>query len=224
MPQRRSPLVTSYFYHIFNRGVARQPTFLSTYDYSHAELALEYYEYFMPKISLSRLKDQSVERRQEVFANMSSGEKNVEIISYVFMPNHFHLLLKQTRENGISEFMSQFSNSYTRYFNTKHNRVGPVFQGRFKSVLVESTEQLIHLSRYIHLNPVASAIIKEDKLFDYKWSSLRYYIQDLKESFIVSESVLSNFTSKEKYREFILDHVGYSQALEKVKHLALEEL
>lgn len=72
------------------------------------------------------------------------------------MPNHFHLLIKQTEQNGISEFVGKFSNSYTKYYNTKHNRVGALLQGQLKAVLIESGEQLIHVSRYIHLNPTSS--------------------------------------------------------------------
>ena len=83
------------------------------------------------------------------------------------MPNHFHLLLKQTIDNGISHFLSKFTNSYTKYFNTKYNRVGPVFQGVFKSVHIESDEQLMHLSRYIHLNPVVSAVVEKQNLLSY---------------------------------------------------------
>lgn len=221
MSQRREPLVTGYYYHIFNRGVARQPTFISSYDYSNAKLGLSYYRFKDPQIPLSRFKELSIERREEFLANMVNEEKLVEIHAYVFMPNHFHFLLKQLKDGGISQFLSKFTNSYTRYFNMKHNRVGPVFQGRFKSILVESTEQLVHLSRYIHLNPVASAVVKENELLDYKWSSLRDYL-DGKSSIVSLQDVLSTFSNPEKYRGFVFDHAAYAEELEKVKHLTFE--
>lgn len=221
MPQRRDPLVTGYYYHIFNRGVARQPTFISSYDYSNAKLGLSYYRFKDLKIPLSRFRELSIERREEFMTDMTNDEKLVEIIAYVFMPNHFHFLLKQLRDGGISHFLSKFTNSYTRYFNTKHNRVGPVFQGRFKSVLVESTEQLVHLSRYIHLNPVASAVIREDELMDYKWSSLKDYL-DEKSIIVDFQDVLSTFRKSKDYRDFVVDHIAYAKELEKVKHLTFE--
>src|SRR3989344_7368319 len=154
MSDRRTPLVKGEYYHIFNRGVARQPTFLNRNDYKRALLTLSYYRFSSPPVRLSRFKEFSQEERNRIALNMQKKKKFAEIISFVFMPNHFHLLLKQTVNNGISHFLSKFTNSYTKYFNTKYNRVGPVFQGVFKSVHIESDEQLMHLSRYIHLNPV----------------------------------------------------------------------
>ena len=77
----------------------------------------------------------------------------VTFVSYVLMPNHFHLLVQQLTDDGISRLMKLLSDSYTRYFNTKNERVGPLLQGQFKAVRVESDEQLLHLSPYIHLNP-----------------------------------------------------------------------
>ena len=76
----------------------------------------------------------------------------MEIICYCLMPNHLHLLLRQLMDGGISKFMSNFANSYTRYFNTKSKRKGPVFEGKFKAKRIETDEQLLHLSRHIHLN------------------------------------------------------------------------
>lgn len=223
MPEFRTPLITNEYYHVFNRGVARQPTFLSKNDYEQALLALSYYRFVNPPMRLSRYKELSVEERSITLSELQGNEKRVEIISFVFMPNHFHMLLKQTAENGISSFISQFSNSYTRYFNTKHNRVGPIFQGVFKSVHVETTEQLVHLSRYIHLNPVVSTVIRENDLSTYRWSSLPDYLEEKNFSIIYSEPILEQFSSRKEYLNFVSDHVGYARELEQVKHLILED-
>lgn len=134
------------------------------------------------------------------------------------MPNHFHLQVRQLKENGISIFMSQVLNSYTKYFNTKYERVGALFQGAFKSVLIETDEQLIHLSRYIHLNPVVSGISKNPE--DYHWSSYHEYLE---EPVLCSPSeVLNFFQSKEKYKEFVQDQIEYGTILEILKHQTLE--
>lgn len=221
MPNHRVPLVTNEFYHVFNRGVARNPVFLTKHDYEQALLALSYYSFMTPPMKLSRFKELSIEERGQALQELQNNNKYVEIISFVLMPNHFHLLLKQTTDNGISAFLSKLTNSYTRYFNTKHERVGPLFQGVFKAVHVENNEQLIHLSRYIHLNPVASFAIPEKELFSYQWSSLLLFLNK-KPSFVQARPILDHFRSREEYKVFLLDQIDYAKELEKIKHLTLE--
>lgn len=221
MPYNHVPLVTNEYYHVFNRGVARNPVFLSQYDYEQALLALSYYSYVEPPMKLSRFKGLSVEERENVFRNLQGHMRYVDIISFVFMPNHFHLLLQQATDKGISTFVSQFTNSYTRYFNTKHERVGPLFQGVFKAVYIESDEQLLHLSRYIHLNPVASFVIHEKDLLKFRWSSFPEFIAH-KPMIVNTKPILEHFSSKEDYKTFVLDQIDYAKELEKIKHLTLE--
>lgn len=221
MPDLRVPLVTREFYHVFNRGVARLPIFLSKRDYQQALLSLFYYSCSNPPMKLSRFKELSISDRQEVLTAIQNSVKKVEIICYVLMPNHFHLLLRQVEDNGISTFISNFTNSYTRYFNTRHDRVGPLLQGKFKAVHIENDEQLVHLSRYIHLNPVTSFIINESEIFDYPWSSLPTYI-NIQPTFISPTPILEHFSSIESYKHFLLDYVQYARELEKIHHLILE--
>lgn len=201
MPDLRVPLVTREFYHVFNRGVARLPIFLSKWDYQQALLTLHYYSCSNPPMKLSRFKELSVTDRQTVLTTIQNSVKKVEIICYVLMPNHFHFLIKQIEDNGISSFISNFTNSYTRYFNTRHDRVGPLLQGVFKAVHVENDEQLIHLSRYIHLNPVTSFIIKDSEIFNYPWSSLPSFINS-HTSFVSSTPILEHFPSIDSYKKF----------------------
>ncbi len=138
------------------------------------------------------------------------------------MPNHFHFLLKQLKEGGITEFLSKLCNSYTKYFNTKYKRVGPLLQGEFKAVLVESDEQLLHLSRYIHLNPLVSYIVKNLDL--YEWSSYEEYINSKSKGVCVKENVLSFFKSPASYKQFVLDQAEYGEKLELIKHQLHEEI
>lgn len=191
-------------------------------DYAHAMLAISFYRFANPPLPLSRFKELGIEEKEQLLKSLKNTEKLVEIVCFVLMPNHFHFLLKQQQDNGISKFLSQFTNSYTRYVNTVHERVGPLFQGMFKSVHVETNEQLLHLSRYIHLNPVVSHIIRKEDLFSYPWSSLPEYFQKIP-SLVWSEPVLQQFTSIEGYKNFLLDHVGYAKELEKIKHLSLDD-
>lgn len=221
MSYRRTPLVKEEIYHVYNRGVAKQPTFLNHKDYERSMLALSYYRFRKVPMRLSRFKELSNQLRNELLERLQNTSKHVDIISFVLMPNHFHFLLKQNEENGISIFLSKFTNSYTKYFNTKRSRTGPIFQGVFKSVHIESNEQLIHVSRYIHLNPVASFLIDESELFSYPWSSLPDYLKG-KSSLINLDIVLKQFPSTNEYQKFVADRIDYSKKLEQIKHLTLE--
>lgn len=123
------------------------------------------------------------------------------------MPNHFHLLLKQKIKNGIPKFLSNSSNSYTRYFNTKRKRVGPLFQGIFKAVRIETDDQLIHVSRYTHLNPVASLVIKDEELGNYPWSFFPEYLRPKSEMVCEQKVILDFFSSRLAYRKFVYNQI-----------------
>lgn len=152
-----------------------------------------------------------------------ANKKTVEMVAYCFMPNHFHLLLKQVTDGGISKYLRQSVNSYVKFFNTKHKRVGSLFQGMFKAVHIESDEQLIHVSRYIHLNPLVSYLVDQKELLGYSWSSLQTYIGKTDDNFITTKSVLSHFKSRNEYLQFIFDQEDYGKNLERLKHLVFEE-
>jgi putative transposase len=223
MPLRETPLVSNEFYHVFNRGVARQPTFKVKKDYERFMLCMTYYSYESVPIKLSRLLTMHDEDRVRILSELSSqNSKKVDIISYVLMPNHFHMLLRQVVDNGISKYMKQAINSYSKYFNTRHERVGPMFQGVFKAVRIETDEQLIHLSRYIHLNPFVSSIVKEKDLVSYPWSSLPVFLGVKNDSLISTEPVTQYFSDMEKYKRFVFDHMNYARKLEVIKHILHE--
>lgn len=137
------------------------------------------------------------------------------------MPNHFHFLLRQLKDGGITEFVSKATNSYTKYFNTKHRRIGPLFQGEFKAVPIETEEQLLHVSRYIHLNPFVADLVKNLDLFPY--SSYKNFISPESNNFCVTKPILDFFKNPDEYKAFIDDHSAYAKELERVKHLLIDE-
>jgi putative transposase len=225
MPGRLVSLVNDEIYHVFNRGIAHLPTFLNTTDYERAFHTLIYYQNINPPIKYSTFIEQPTEDRTYIL-NKFAKEKNItaEIICYCFMPNHFHLLLKQKRKNGISKFIGNFENSYTRYFNTKSERNGPMFQGRFKAVRIETDEQLLHVSRYIHLNPFTSSIIQKiDNLKNYLFSSFPEYLNISKTDFFNKRLILSHFKNTQCYQQFIYNQANYQRELGRIKHLILEK-
>lgn len=223
MPLRVTPLVNGEYYHVYNRGVALQPTYSSKKDYDRFMLSISYYRFNNIPFRLSRFLQISENERESIITSLkAANNKSVDLIAFCLMPNHFHILLQQKSEGGISKFMKQVTDSYTRYFNTKHDRVGPLFQGAFKAVRVENDEQLIHLSRYIHLNPLVSYVVREVDFTDYFWSSLRNYMSD-DFQLVSPKIVLNNFKSPQDYLKFVMDQVDYGKELEKIKHLTLEK-
>lgn len=225
MPGRKIPLITGQVYHIFNRGVAEQPTFLDKKDYQRALETAFFYQNLKTPLRYSYFIRLTRDRRLEILKKLrEEKDYSVDIIAYCFMPNHFHFLLKQLKDTGISIYMSNLCNSYTRYFNTKRKRIGPIFQGKFKGVRIGTDEQLLHVQRYIHLNPYSSYVVKTlNELEDYQCSSLPEYLGLRDQEFCKKELVLKgHFRDTKTYRKFIFDQADYQRRLEQIKHLTLE--
>ena len=223
MPIRKVPLVTGEYYHVFNRGVNKQPIFTGKRDYVRALETLKFYLPEDPPVRYSKFMLTSKEEREKILSNMNKRERIIDIISYCFMPNHFHLLAKQNKDRGITKFMRNFQISYTLFFNLKYERTGPLLTGQFKAVRVEDDEQLLHTSRYIHLNPYTSFIVQNfQDLETYPYSSLTEYLGKNLEGICDKEIILSNFKDTEVYKKFLFDQADYQQKLEQIKHLLLE--
>lgn len=224
MPFRKIPLVTDEFYHIFNRGVASQPTFLNKRDYQRMMELIPFYQNDNLPFRYSKFLMLNLKERMLAWEKIIKAEDFlVEIVAYCLMPNHFHFLLKQTKENGIRQFIGNIVNSYTKYFNTKKERTGPLFQGRFKAVRVETDNQLLHLSRYIHLQPFTSHLVKSlEELIEYPYSSFPEYLGKPGKGVCVKEEVLAHFKSRESYKQFVFDNADYQRKIERIKHLLFE--
>lgn len=223
MPIRKLPFVNGEYYHVYNRGVNRRKLFLKERDYFRFIQTVEYYSFSDHRLKFSAYLDLSPNIKTDYFNNLKT--KSIEIISFVLMPNHFHFLLKQTDDKGITNFIRLFENSYAKYFNLKHERIGHLFQGQAKAVHIATNEQLLHVSRYIHLNPITSSIVKSIKeLETYPWSSYPSYLNARNFcKFVTTQIILEQFESIKKYKEFVSDQSGYQQELELIKHLSLEE-
>lgn len=226
MPYRKVVLAPGEIYHVFNRGVASLPIYLNTRGYLRFLDLVDYYRFSNTPFSFSQLMSLQNEEGEKILAGLKKENTiHAEILVYCLMPNHFHFLLKQITDKGISIFMRNLQDSYAKYFNIKNERAGPLFQSMFKAVRIESDEQLLHVSRYIHLNPSTAYIVEPENLEDYKWSSLNSYLDKNFNSvgyFVNPEIVLSFFKKREDYKKFILDQASYQRELDKIKHLVLE--
>lgn len=206
----KSPLATGSFYHIYNRGVEKRIIFESPRDYERFLKTLSYYRnYPTPrKLSVHLLSD------SPPVSSKIDQKELVRIICFCLMPNHFHLLLEQLEENGITEFMRRISDSYTRYFNTKNDRVGPLLQGTFKAKLIETDEYLLQLSKYIHRNPLSLPIWKK-RLSEYAFSSYPGYLNSKRRFEFVGGEAITNFFNN--YHK----SMAYQSFVEEIDDLAL---
>lgn len=224
MPYRHFPIVAAEIYHVFNRSIARQHIFLNQKDYLRALEVIDFYRFPKLRLRFSHFKRMTEVNKQEFKEKyMLNAKPQIEIIAYCLMPNHFHFLLRGAQNNSISKFITNFQHSYSNYFNLKNHRTGSVFQSMFKAVRVESDEQLGHVSRYIHLNPATSFLIKDKNLDRYIWSSYRdYFSEDPKTSFASPDLVLGQFKNKQTYKQFVEDQIDYQKQLSMIKHLISE--
>ena len=186
-------------YHVYNRGVEKRIVFQDKQDYL---VFLHYLKKYLTPPQENEVRPQSI-------ANL---HLQVELLAYCLMPNHFHLLIRQMPPTALTTFMRCLMNSYTKYFNTKYVRVGPLFQGKFKAVLVENDQYLLHLSRYIHLNPMRSDLISRNSLIEYPYSSYAEYLGIRQTVWIKSESVLEYF--KDAKKTFFTNMLSYQSFIE----------
>jgi putative transposase len=217
---RKVVFANGEYYHVFNRGVEKRPTFISKYEFLRVLDSLNFYRYGNLQIRYSKYLALDKDKKAEFLKGLND-DLQIEIIAYCLMGNHFHLLVKQVKDNGIVKFMAKFTNSYTKYFNTKHQRVGPLFQGVFKAVHIGYDEQLIHLSRYIHLNPVLGFIVEAEELASYPWSSYLEYIGEADSDMINKTEVLKFFKNQE-YKKFVLDQASYAIKNKMIDHLKID--
>lgn len=209
-------------YHVFNRGVDRRSVFTNTREFERAKSLAKFYRHRNIPIRFSQVNQRPKDIRDQILNNLYKSERLVDILAFCIMPNHFHFLLKQNFEKGVPIFIANFTNAYTKYFNTRHQRIGPLFEGVFKAVFIENDEQLLHVSRYIHLNPVISSIIEDSQLGIYLWSSYPEYLSLLAEEVSQKDLILSMFKSTQDYQEFVLNQIDYGRQLGVIKHLILE--
>jgi len=193
MPRGARFVFKNAFYHVFNRGINKQEIFRSEDDYA----------FFLKKL------------------NNVKKKYDHSIYAFCLMPNHFHISI-QTRKVSISKILSSLATSYSMYFNRIYKHFGPVFQNRFKSILVENDPYFIKLSQYIYLNPVKAGLVEDPML--YKFSSIREAVGKEPLNYLDRDIVRligKTKKSQEEYRKFIYD--GISEDLSDIEQLFEKE-
>lgn len=180
------------FYHLYNRGVDKRDIFKDERDYKTFLFLLKAYLSPPP--------------RDIPFAKRNTLHQELDLLSFCLMPNHYHLLVKQVTRDGITKLIRRICTNYSMYFNQRYQRIGTLFEGNYKAVIVETDEQLLHLSRYIHLNPQMAGL---GKVNEYPYSSYAYFLNRKKANWMKPDEIQSFFSNKLPhltYDRFVTDH------------------
>jgi REP element-mobilizing transposase RayT len=178
MPRRSIRFVAGHYYHVYNRGVARQPIFREEENYRF----------------LLRLVKRYVE------------ELEIAVIAYCLMPNHYHFLLRQDAQKPAGLLAQRVFNSYTKAFNRRYQRTGTLFEGRYQAIWVDRTEYLFHLCRYIHANPVKAGLVR--KVEEWPYSNFAEWVGIRDGALVDREFVRECFPRAVLYRRFVLEYLG----------------
>jgi putative transposase len=188
---RKGSFAPGEFYHVYNRGTEKRIVFLDDTDYQRF-LALLYVcngTNYVHLSNIGRLEQGETLLKKILLEDVNRGDILVDICVYCPMPNHFHLLLREKSDTGISKFMQRLTTGYTMYFNKKYERTGALFQGVFRSSHISKDTYLKYLPSYIHLNPI--------KIIEPTW----------KESGIKDVARAKQYLSKYRYSSY-LDYCG----------------
>jgi len=219
MPKRETILANEEIYHIFTKSIAGFKIFNSHDDFIRMLNTLIFYRAGKTSCKLSLYLKRGVSANSK--PGMEFGSRDiVEIIAYCIMPTHIHLILKQIKNNGISDYMNLILKSYSKYFNKKHERNGPLWESRFKNVLVETDEQLLHLSRYIHLNPSTAYLVNAPA--NWEFSSYKEYLGKVGENERICNFLSYLYMNASSYENFVEDFIDYERNISKIKHLVLD--
>lgn len=173
------------YYHVYARGSNKQKLFIQAADY----------RYFLHLFERYLSKKPALSKDGVVYPHYLD---QIELLAYCLMSNHFHLLIYQQDTPFLEKFMRSMMTSYSRYFNLKYKRSGPVFESRYKAARIDQDEYLQHISRYIHLNP---------RFWErYKYSSLHFYRDGGEPEWLLPEKILDIFNNRQEYMKFVADY------------------
>lgn len=224
MPSKNT--VKNYFaggyYHIYNRGVEKRTIFLDDQD---CKTFLYYIKlYLSSPETISSLSSSNIRLSRFVQLNLSL---DVDLLCFALMPNHFHLFLKNKTTNGVRIFMQRLITAYVMYFNAKYDRIGALFQGRYKASCVLNDPYAIHLSRYIHNN--AMRINNNGAINFSDYSSYSYYLNKNKSEWLNTSIIMEYFKEAYgasdpvySYKKFVESDISDSQSLLESNDLLLE--
>jgi len=207
------------YYHVYNRGVAKQKIFLDQQDYVTFLSCLKLYltppKPIDRRFAITLQGPTLLDKEKTIYApsrQPNNHEKTIELVSYCLMPNHFHLMLRSIERDSMTRFMRSLATRYSMYFNKKYKRVGPLFQGTYKAVMIEKEAQFLWVTKYIHRNPLP--LVKNDptQLSTYSYSSYLNYLGQIHQIWLHPENVLTYFSTtnpRNSYQNFIEEPLAH---------------
>jgi len=232
---RKTPFVPDEYYHIYSRTILNVPEFRDNRNAERLAQAFLITNSTKSSEAFLFLKNNKNVTINDALEIVRQGEKLVDVLCYCIMPDHYHLLLKELKEGGISNFIRKSNISIAKYVNIKNDRRGPLFESRFNSKHIDTNEYLVHLSLYIHLNPldfISGRAWRENKLkgwpgekkklLEYPWSSLKSYLDDNHRDPIISgtEIITDQFDNNKDYELFLQD--WSEESINKIRDFLLE--
>lgn len=184
------------YYHVYARGHGKHKIFRDDEDYS------VFLNLFKRYLSINEVSDNS----GRPYVHLRG---QIELLAYCLMPNHFHLLFYQIEQGVMSRLMHGVMTSYSGYFNKKYKVTGALFGSRYKASMVSTDEYLMHISRYIHLNP--------GNWQAYPYSSIHAYFGIGQPEWLQPEKIVDLFGSTPIYADFLDDYSGYKKSLDEIK-------
>jgi putative transposase len=184
MPYRQDAFAAGCLYHVHNRGVNRSRIFAEPGNYVYL---------------LRKVKD-------------LVDELSISVVAYCLMPNHYHFVLRQEGEASISVFMQRLFQTYSQAFNKQQRRTGPLFEGRFRHVLVARDEYAVHLCRYVHVNPVAAGLVPVPG--EWPYSNYLEWIGERRGTLVDRRFVRQYFATPAEYESFVLGELSAAMAQE----------
>lgn len=206
---RKDPLITDQYYHIYNRGVDKRDIFMNKSDLDRFVLSVKEFNIIDPIGSIQS----SLKNKTDLDRLKNEDKQLVSIVCFCMNPNHFHFIVKQEVEGGISEFFKRLLGGYTKYFNQTHNRNGSLFQGRFKSKSLSAEDYFLKIRPYVNINYLIHDIPPEKSHLIL--SSCQEY-----------DSLLFNLVNKKEainLIEFYGSNKNFKSECLKVSHMVREE-
>jgi len=202
------------YYHVFNKSISNYGIFKNNYNSQRFLGTLDYYNNSDKKKKFSlAIRDNNYKYNDLIF-NLFNNPI-VKFLTYCIMPDHYHLLIKVLQNDVLSKYINDFENSFTRYFNIKYDRKGPLWQSSFKTVIINNNEQLLHVSRYVHINPTTAGLVEKPE--NWQFSSYKNIIT--KENLL--KKVLTEFSISKPniYKKFVENNINYQKKLKLIKKL-----
>lgn len=203
---RKTKFAPGEYFHIYNRGNSKQNIFLAERDFARFLFLILYFQSEQSFNNISYHITHFIKHR--VFNKIKEMDKftkdrKVNLIGFTLMLNHFHLIVEEIKDGGISDYMQRIQNAYTKYFNAKYRKSGHLFQGPFKAVHIDDNRQLLHLSAYVHRN-IRELKHWKNREHCYEWSSYQdYIVRSRWGQLLIPDIISGQFGSGNKYQDFI---------------------